>query len=405
MILDFTAEWAKFHVWDKTADGTAGHWYPLVGESVHQVKDALEHYDSMTYEPGAQLPSEDASVDTWNAWMKEHDLSSLICDNDSEYGAPYTCKYRQDMFALDITRRQNDEISKVDAHYSLKLLPKDAQNMTSQEWIEWSKDKGEALNVRGNINLAHYCKYADECDITLNLNSISMYGDLPLRNITDLAISANDAVSYLVIKDDSSLHLMHNFSELTIFGVHDNGSWPVTDNATINNEGIRKIYGNVEAQYSFILTKAGTLYSCVDDTFVEYVPSHNTHPYNMTANACMTDDKCDDYSYPKYHGIRPVHTSAEGNALTNIVDVSVNKRSVCATQKTIEPTTHKVDYKLYCWGSSIFGQLGFDNHQGGYSYNEFMDAWTGSIYEPVNPMVDNHNSFVAYPKEVKFPNK
>ncbi|MBQ8708845.1 MAG: hypothetical protein IJ523_12225 [Succinivibrionaceae bacterium] len=67
--------------------------------------------------------------------------------------------------------------------------------------------------------------------------------------------------------------------------------------------------------------------------------------------------------------------------LANVVDVSVTPFSVCATATVVDSKGNlTTENQLYCWGSSIYGQLGFDNGDGGFSMDDVNNEWTGTGY-------------------------
>ena len=80
-----------------------------------------------------------------------------------------------------------------------------------------------------------------------------------------------------------------------------------------------------------------------------------------------------------------------------VKDLSVNKRSVCAfaTDSEAEDPTAK---DLWCWGSSTFGQLGFDNNDNDFSYTDTSYAWHGGS----NEYFDAPNRIEKYPKKIDF---
>ena len=57
-----------------------------------------------------------------------------------------------------------------------------------------------------------------------------------------------------------------------------------------------------------------------------------------------------------------------------VKDISLNKRSVCALVTDNEASDPSVP-GLWCWGSSTFGQLGYDNHDNNFSYTDTSAAW------------------------------
>ena len=70
---------------------------------------------------------------------------------------------------------------------------------------------------------------------------------------------------------------------------------------------------------------------------------------------------------------KPVVDSSD-NPLKGVRDVSIRKRSVCANIE-VSSEDSLIKTNLYCWGSSTFGQLAFNDHDGGFSYVDTAFAW------------------------------
>jgi hypothetical protein len=54
----------------------------------------------------------------------------------------------------------------------------------------------------------------------------------------------------------------------------------------------------------------------------------------------------------------------------------------------------------YCWGSSTFGQLGFENGEGNFSYSDALELWTGHSGD--NAYYDRQTRMEATPRKVEF---
>lgn len=90
--------------------------------------------------------------------------------------------------------------------------------------------------------------------------------------------------------------------------------------------------------------------------------------------------------------------SNQVNRIRNVKSLSMNKRSVCATVADDASNPHKAS--LYCWGSSIFGQMGFNNgHDGDVSYNDTVLEWSNNSSN--NIYFDNENRLEAKPRKVE----
>lgn len=81
-----------------------------------------------------------------------------------------------------------------------------------------------------------------------------------------------------------------------------------------------------------------------------------------------------------------------------VKDVAIGKRSVCALATDSESKNPDVP-GLWCWGSSAFGQLGFDNGQDSeISWSDISAAWNGSA----NSYLDDAGRIQDTPKAVDF---
>ena len=81
-------------------------------------------------------------------------------------------------------------------------------------------------------------------------------------------------------------------------------------------------------------------------------------PWNKFNRRIIIGDGAYGISSSKVDGRILPQTFADGSIMNNVVDVSVGKRSICATvQKVSENDTEDTSTnELYCWGSSTFGQ-------------------------------------------------
>ena len=180
-----------------------------------------------------------------------------------------------------------------------------------------------------------------------------------LRNIEKLAIWKND--SEIIINSDDN-----NFFKLSSNGEPENSELNGI-NLHLENDWISRIDASVDNSIAFALTVKGTINGFDWDQSKNY----NTDYYGLGGNG----------NDVLYYLFTPVLT--DGTAVTNVKDVSLGKHSACATVNVHDdqdrPTTQN---ELYCWGSSTFGQLGFDNQDGGFSYKQMMDAFDG--HTPAN---------------------
>ena len=193
---------------------------------------------------------------------------------------------------------------------------------------------------------------------------------LDLNNVTQLRFTQG---SFYLEKDNDSV----------VYGTYNNGTpketeyWTVFTPDQLNGEKIVKLDANVEQSLVAAITDKGHLYIIGKDGF---------------------GVGSDDYVVKQ-------QTFADGSEMNNVVDISVGKRSVCATvQKVSENDTKGISTnELYCWGSSTFGQLGFDNGDNGFSYRDTALEWTGHTDD--NVYFHKNTRKVWVPKIVDFSSK
>jgi len=195
-----------------------------------------------------------------------------------------------------------------------------------------------------------------------------------LNNVTQLRFVAGN---FYIEKDNDSV----------VYGTYNNGTpnhtsrWTEFSSDMVNGEKIVKLDGCVEGSSPLaVITDKGHLYIIIGDG-----------AYGISSS------KVDGRILPQ--------TFADGSIMNNVVDVSVGKRSICATvQKVSENDTEDTSTnELYCWGSSTFGQLGFDNGDNGFSYRDTALEWTGHTAD--NVYFDKNTRKVWVPKLVDFSSK
>ena len=78
-----------------------------------------------------------------------------------------------------------------------------------------------------------------------------------------------------------------------------------------------------------------------------------------------------------------------------VQELSVSKRSACASVKD-KNAADQNKLELFCWGSSTFGQLGFDNGDNDFSYGDVSTKWK----EHENVLLDKPSRIESKPKKV-----
>ena len=181
------------------------------------------------------------------------------------------------------------------------------------------------------------------------------YKTVELKNLKTVDISEYDSVFlYTTTSDPYTLKRFYT----------DNASWRayemtmIDSNSNIlNGEKISLIRTGVEGRGQFFITDKGHLY---DFGF--------NNQYSIKGNGDIENN----YSFHTDKVLIP-------NDLI-VKDIGISKRSVCA--QVVDPNANNSDeIQLYCWGSSTFGQLGFDNKDNNFSYNDTVFLWEGDNNE------------------------
>lgn len=371
------------------------------------------------------------TTDLHNLYCWGNDIRGLVTQNWKQYLEDFEEKYDGKLYVRDQSRlvskdsnwewtiyeddgewyplygapaRQIREFSGVLDSFN-RIFPLDTPNLPSldaslEEWLEFDPTGFTRVynDMCGNLHDNQKCvldvfdgEY-DDVEGVYRQVRVELLGNLDLQNITTFKLRDFDSTPTFIMNDDSKVYGFYNG------GTEDTTSfWTQVSSLDTNNEKIVNIYTNVEGAPSFVLTNAGKLYSFISHNSYGMLGIGNYENYAFEYDCVQVDsDKC----VTRIKNL-PVVQDENGLALTNIVDVSLNKRSVCAAQKTIDSADNdKVNYKLYCWGSSTFGQLGFDDNDGGYSYNDTSKLWTG--YSDDNAEFDKPSRMIATPREIDF---
>ena len=166
---------------------------------------------------------------------------------------------------------------------------------------------------------------------------------------------------------------------------YDANLYDVMEELPEDGDQVAKVATGPEAQLSFVLTEQGRIYAF-----------ESRDSYAMTGNGHIGNKQTENgkETWVNTWGVEPLVLS---DKRYQVKDLSVNKRSVCAfaTDSEAEDPTAK---DLWCWGSSTFGQLGFDNNDNDFSYTDTSYAWHGGS----NEYFDAPNRIEKYPKKIDF---
>ena len=152
-----------------------------------------------------------------------------------------------------------------------------------------------------------------------------------------------------------------------------------------DGDQVAKVATGPEAQLSFVLTEQGRIYAF-----------ESRDSYAMTGNGHIGNKQTENgkETWVNTWGVEPLVLSDKHY---QVKDLSVNKRSVCAfaTDSEAEDPTAR---DLWCWGSSTFGQLGFDNNDNDFAFTDTSYAWDGGS----NEYFDAPNRIEKSPKKIDF---
>ena len=195
---------------------------------------------------------------------------------------------------------------------------------------------------------------------------------LEMKKIKTIDISENDSQLYFTSTDAE-------YDDKTLYGIYtdgivgNRGYWIHADSSAFDNESIKKVQLGVESIGRFVITEDGHLYG--------FGPQR----YGIMGTGVASDD----YVFTKI-------LLDENRPDLKVQELSVNKRSACASVKD-ENAEDKNKLDLFCWGSSTFGQLGFDNGDNDFSYGDVSTKWQGS---GGNELFDEPSRMKTTPKKV-----
>ena len=190
-------------------------------------------------------------------------------------------------------------------------------------------------------------------------------------NVTNVAISDH----MIVTERDNNSVLSHAYNEGTPTTTY---TWLSFVPDSINGQKISKFVQGAENGSIFVLSDTGDLYAEFSENYYGMLGIGNTVFTSYTFEFVESADSS--YSYiTNPTRIMSARDGSKRTLLVNVTDVSVGKKSVCALNVKKDEDGNLTPFRnLYCWGSSTFGQLGFDNGDGGFSFEDTLLEWTGS---------------------------
>ena len=201
----------------------------------------------------------------------------------------------------------------------------------------------------------------------------SQVGTFEMKNIKTIDIVGFDSQLYFTTTEtadsDKTLHELYTNS---MYGIYEK---IVASANELNNEKIRSVHLGAEGFGRFIITEEGNLYG------------FGSQYYGILGNGINSIDD----SNPNVIKI----AIDENRPNLQVKTLSANKRSACASveeQNADDPDK----LELYCWGSSTFGQLGFDNGDNDFSYGDISTKWN----DHQNELMDKPSRIQTTPKQV-----
>lgn len=208
---------------------------------------------------------------------------------------------------------------------------------------------------------------------------------LEMKRISSADITEYDSVLIFSSLSDgsSSLHGIYTDNHVFAFDYDWFSPYPRTDPANTwslfdklpdDGDKISRVVTSSENQLDFILTEKGKVYEFGSGGYSMLGDGGENRYAWQYENPTFKDDRY------------------------QVKDVAIGKRSVCALATDSESKNPDVP-GLWCWGSSAFGQLGFDNGQDSeISWSDISAAWNGSA----NSYLDDAGRIQDTPKAVDF---
>ena len=193
-----------------------------------------------------------------------------------------------------------------------------------------------------------------------------------MKNIKTIDIAEFDSQLFFTTTEtadsDKILHGIYTDNLL-----NDINTWQAARADELNNEKIRRVQLGVESVGRFIITEKGNLYG------------FGKQRYGILGNGNVSEDWTNSVKI----------TMDETRPDLQVQELSVSKRSACASVKD-KNAADQNKLELFCWGSSTFGQLGFDNGDNDFSYGDVSTKWK----EHENELLDKPSRIESKPKKV-----
>lgn len=360
----------RWHFWDME-----GEWHPLFGRGVTLVKSASRsvgtsrhHFTVENLQPDnieESLPEDVQDVKSWKAVDQVDQNARNELEECGTYDTYSDCYLS---YNIDVTVCYTDDIGDSDC---------------SQYGI-W--DRNELKEILMRLTGRGYTVSSLKVEFDYEKG---IYQTLELTNVTKVAIGNFDR-SLVVEKDgDSKFCRIYNYldSNVRIFEGLNTGTY---------GQKIVKVELNTEHALAFSVSEIGDLYV---SSFKPIDTRYDQKYFGMLGIGYYDTT---DFNASTPH--RPVAKDGIGRFfLSSVVDLSVGKRSVCALTTVMDDVGIPTPFRdLYCWGSSTFGQLGFDNGYGGFNFEDAFGEWRGYHTSDGNKYFNYEFRIEYNPKRVIF---
>lgn len=322
-----------------------------------------------------------------NLWCWGDDIRGLISGNNKQY-------------AQEIIDNWADKIEwkGENSDYSRYYSPEESWHWHYRESSgDWFPMFGQTItNIKSyNIAVKEIC-YEDEapncrfegnsCEVGNNYSYYQLIGNdiverkyycksssdsIKMRNIKTIDITEFDSQLYFTSTATEN-------SDKLLYGMYTDNAigneyfWTQADSSYMDGERIKKVQLGVESIGRFVITENGHLYG--------FGPQR----YGILGTGVASED----WVYTRI-------LMDKNKPDLKVRELSVNKRSVCASVED-ENAEDQNKLDLFCWGSSSFGQLGFDNGDNDFSYGDVSTKWQGSG----NELLDDPSRMKTTPKKV-----
>ena len=320
----------------------------------------------------------DPEENEYNLWCWGDDIRGLVSGGDTDTAGQY---------AAEIEKNWSDKHHHADSPYS---------KWVSWDWHYSDKGSGDWWPMFGQpvTNVTEY-KVSDRIHEQID-NEYSLHWNpeqhsVPVKRLTSADITEWDAVLVYSSAEEGSPALQAVYTDNLMSAVPYDwrinqykaspwtdpaNAWTMFDKLPEDGDTVAKIVTASETQRDYVVTEKGRLYE------------FGKPGYGMLGDGgeIESDGYAWQYEAPAFKDGR-----------YQVKDVAPGKTSVCAlaTDSEAEDTDQP---QLLCWGSSLFGQLGFDNGQDSdISWSDVAAAWSDG-----NAILDDEKRIQNTPKAVDF---